>query len=111
MVRPRASDANLRAALVFSDVVTVAAEPGISSDGAKLTVTRQGRQSIFAAFSACFPNLARDSKEKRPENRLGVAAIELNKALKAQGLRPIRRRDRVGDSVRWRCKVRILRSA
>ncbi len=105
MVRPKASDANLRSALAFSDVVTVEAESGIQSSD--FTVARKGRQSIFAAFSLCCPDLVRDSKEKRPQNRHGVAWIELDKALKSRGLKPLRRRDRIGGSVRWGSKVAI----
>ena len=93
-------------ALVFSDIVTAAAGPEIPYDGTVLLVARKGRQSIFTAFSQCLPHLARDSKEKRPRNRHGVSLVELNKALKSEGLKPVRRRDRVDGGVRWCSKVK-----
>ena len=110
MVRPRASEQNIQIALAFADVVMVQMKPGIVSDANTVLVTRKGRQSIHAAFAACFPNLARDSHEKRPKNRQGVAVMELNKALQAAGLRSVRKRDRIDGGVRWRSKVQPFRA-
>jgi hypothetical protein len=107
MVRPRASEQNIRIALAFADAVTVQTKPGMSKDLSTILVARKGRQSIHAAFAACFPDLARDSKEKRPKNRQGVAVMEMNKALQAAGLKSVRKRDRVEGGVRWRSKVHI----
>ena len=108
MVRPRASDANIRIALVFADIVTVQTRPGTPSDSSTVLVARKGRQSIFAAFSACLPDLARDSREKRPKNRQGVALMEINKALQTAGLKSVRKRDRIDGGVRWRSKASLV---
>ncbi len=102
MVRPRASAANIRIALAFADIVTVQTRPGGSDEPGTVMVARKGRQSIFAAFSGVLSGLARDSREKRPKNRHGVALMELNKALQAAGLRSVRKRDRIEGGVRWR---------
>lgn len=109
MVRPRASENNVRIALAFADIVTMQTKPGLSNDNSTVLVARKGRQSIFAAFSACLPDLARDSREKRPKNRHGVALMELNKALQSMGLKSVRKRDRIDGGIRWRSKVRIFR--
>jgi hypothetical protein len=105
MVRPRASEQNIRIALAFADTVMVQTIPGQINDANTVLVARKGRQSIHAAFAACFPDLARDSQEKRPKNRQGVAVMELNKALQAAGLRSVRKRDRIDGGIRWRSKV------
>ena len=110
MVRPRASEQNIRTALAFAETVMVqtSADPTNAHDGSILLVARKGRRSIHAAFAACLPQLARDSLEKRPNNRHGVAVMELNKAMQAAGLRSVRKRDRrIDGGVRWRSKVRI----
>ncbi len=108
MVRPRASEENIRIALAFADTVMVQAKPGMIHDGNAVLVARKGQQSIHAAFAACFPDLARDSHEKRPKNRQGVAMVELNKALQAAGLRVVRKRNRIDGGIRWRSKVQHI---
>ena len=105
MVRPRATEQNIRVALAFADTVMVQAKTGHAKDANTVLVARKGRQSIHAAFAACFPDLVRDSREKRPKNRQGVAMMEMNKALQAAGLKSVRKRDRVEGGVRWRSKV------
>ncbi len=106
MVRPRASKENIRIALAFADTVIVQTNsPGLMNDGNAILVARKGRQSIHAAFAACFPDLVRDSHEKRPKNRKGVTVMELNKALQTAGLRAIRKRNRIDGGIRWRSKV------
>ena len=108
MVRPRASEQNVRIALAFADTVMMQTSPGTTTDANILPVARKGRQSIHAVFAACVPQLTRDSSEKCPKNRHGVAAMELNKALQAAGLRSVRKRNRAIDgSVQWRSKVRL----
>ncbi len=107
MVRPRASEANIRIALAFADIVTVQTRPGAPNDPNAVLVARKGRQSIFAAFSTILSGLARDSRAKRPKNRRGVALMELNKALKAAGLKSVRKRDRIDGGVRWRSKASL----
>jgi hypothetical protein len=105
MVRPRASEQNIKIALAFADIVMVETNAGAINHGPTLLVARKGLQSVYVAFAACLPQLARDSVEKRPRNRHGVTVIELNKALHASGLRSVRHRDRINGSVRWRSKV------
>ena len=103
MVRPRATEKNLTIALAFANMVTVQSKPGVRSN--QLLVARKGRQSIFAVFAACLPDLVRESHEKRPKNRHGVALIEFNKALQSAGFKSVRKRDRIDGHVRWRSKV------
>jgi hypothetical protein len=108
MVRPRASEHNVQIALTFADAVMVQTKPGMVSDVNTVMVARKGHQSIHTAFAACFPDLSRDSREKRPKNRQGVAVMELNKALQAAGLKSVRKRDRIDGGIRWRTKVHPL---
>jgi hypothetical protein len=110
MVRPRASEQNIGTALAFADVVTMQIQPGTANDSSTLLVARKGQQSIYAAFAACFPELARESHDKKPKNRHGVAVMELNKALHACGLRSVRKRDRTDGGIRWRSKVNRTQS-
>jgi hypothetical protein len=92
--------------------VTVKTSPEAINNENILLVARKGRQSIHAVFAACLPQLARDSIEKSPKNRQGVAAMELNKALQMAGLRSVRKRDRAMDGgVRWRSKVKFSHSS
>jgi hypothetical protein len=105
MVRPRASDGNVRIALAFADIVTIQTKPGICKVKFSIPVARKGRQSVFAAFAACFPNLARDANEKNPKNRRGVSLIEFNKAMQSMGLISVRKRDKVDGHIRWSTKV------
>lgn len=105
MVRPRASDNNLRVALAFADIVTVRIPQIQSHNPSTVLVAREGGQSIFMAFQACLPALARDAHEKRPKNRRGVAVLELNKALKATGMKALRTKDRTEGGIKWRSKV------
>ena len=105
MVRPKASEANLQAAVSFVDLLIVRE----LSDGSSLgmaRVHRKGSHSLFAAFRAFVPELVRRSRDKNPENRQGVSIIELNKALKSSGLKCNRKRDRTEDGVKWLYKVR-----
>ena len=79
MVRPKASDQNLKVAIAFGKMVAI--QMSSTSNENFLPISCNGRRSIISAFSSCLPNLYRDSRDKRPKNRHGVAAIELNKAL------------------------------
>jgi hypothetical protein len=82
MVRPRASQHNLGVALAFGKTVIVQMGPSESQRSDSLVhVSCNGNRAIFAAFASCFPDLVRDSRDKQPKNRQGVAAIELNKSL------------------------------
>ena len=92
-------------ALAFADIVTVATEREVPYDGTALLVARKGPHSIFAALSQCFPHITRDSKEKRPKNRHGVSFVELNKALRIEGLLPVRRRGTIHGGIQWSIKV------
>ena len=131
MVRPRASPQNLSIALEFGKMIIVRME---GSDVHKheniVHISCNGNRAIFAAFAASFPDLVRDSRDKQPRNRQGVAAIELNKALQVvifafeivslallsdistlspqvAGLKAVRKQEKVDgiDGARWRPKV------
>jgi hypothetical protein len=104
MVRPKASPENLRLALSFADVL-IAREKLDDADPKASRVARKGPRSLFAAFRACFPDLARNSRDKYPKNRLGVSMIELNKGLKSLGFTTVRKRERTEDGIRWLYKV------
>ena len=85
MVRPRASQHNLSVALAFGKTVIVQIESFDSQrSDSTVHVSCNGSRAIFAAFAACFPDLVRDSRDKQPKNRQGVAAIELNKSLQVK---------------------------
>ena len=103
MVRPRASDRNLKIAVAFGRIVVMRYDAGVPCDGVS-PVSCSGGRSIFPAFATCFPDLARDARDKRPKNRQAVAAIELNKGLQLDGLRSVRKQERV-DGTRSRSKV------
>jgi hypothetical protein len=105
MVRPRGSENNVRVAVAFAEIVMIRTAPGVPPDPSTVLIARKGRQSVFAVFAACFPELVRDSRERRPKNRHGVAVLELNKALQSKGLKSLRKRDRSEGGVRWRAKV------
>ncbi len=104
MVRPRASEQNVRIALAFTDIVMIQTRPGTKDTENLMLVAWKGRPSIHAAFKECLPQLTRDSSERSPTNRHGVTVMELNKALKAAGLRSIRRKNRLMDGS-WRSEV------
>lgn len=73
---------NLRIAAAFSEVMIVRMDAAeINSTRSATEVPCNGSRALFAAFTACFPDLARNPTEKHPHNRQGVTAIELNKAL------------------------------
>ena len=83
MVRPKASKHNLSIALAFSKAIIVDDKHEKSSVVDRhIFVSCSGRRAIYTAFSACFPELSRDSSDKQPENRRGVSCIELSKAMK-----------------------------
>ena len=104
MVRPKASEVNLRIALSFVDMLIVREKVGAADTNAS-RVARKGPRSPFAAFRACFPDLARNSQDRYPKNRQAVSNVELNKAMKSTGLRSIRKRDMTEEGVRWLYKV------
>ena len=105
MVRPRASEENIGLAVAFADVVIVKTVSWPFKSESTVLVARKGRQSVFAALASCFPDLVRDSGDKRPKNRNAVSQMELNKALQSAGLKSMRKRDRAEGGVRWRCMV------
>ena len=84
MVRPRVSEHNLSIALSFSRVLMfdITAENAKSSSLMNGEIASKGKRSVFATFTAYFPDLVRNSQERKPENRQGVSCIELNKAIK-----------------------------
>ena len=82
MVRPRASDHNLRIAAAFSQVLMLETDPckPIKDDE---SIAQIGCRSLFPVFATCLPHLARIARDKRPKFRNGVSYIELNKYLQA----------------------------
>ena len=107
MVRPKASETNLVAAVTFADILIVR-EQTYRSNTSFDRVFCKGSGSLYHAFHALLPELTRDSLDKNPENRQGVSMIELNKALKMTGLKSARKRDRTEDGEKRRCKVRPI---
>jgi hypothetical protein len=106
MVRPKASEANLRVALSFAHIL-IAREKLDDTEEQTSRVLRKGPRSLFAAFRACFPDLARYSRQRFPKNRQAVSMIELNKGLCCIGLTSRRKRERTEDGVRKLHKVFI----
>jgi hypothetical protein len=94
MVRPKASETNLRVGLAFAEIAVIR---GTSSTSNAVVFCR-GPASVFAGFCACLPELSRDTEAKSPINRCGVTSVELNKALAATGLKVVRLRIRSDDS-------------
>ncbi len=80
MVRPRASECNLRASVAFGKAITICLDAkDWTPDMAPIPCS--GPKSIFAALCECLPELARSAQDKRPNNRKGVTEIELNKSI------------------------------
>ncbi len=80
MVRPRASESNLSAAVAFGKAITICLDANDwTADMA--TIPCSGPESIFAVLCECLPHLVRDAYDKKPNNRKGVTEIELNKAI------------------------------
>ena len=105
MVRPKASDTNLRAAMAFVEVVIHREQPGKSTGRREVRVQRRGPCSIYAIIRACLPELTRDSREKFPRNRDGVTQIEFNKAMKSAGFKSIRKKIETIHGTQWVRKV------
>jgi hypothetical protein len=106
MVRPRASDDNLRLAVAFAQSMIIEFDSyGIMTEPAP--VFCYGGRSSFAAFAEFFPELARDALDKCPMNRHGVTVVELNKALKSVGFMPMRMQDRSSDPSKPCARVKV----
>jgi hypothetical protein len=103
MVRPKASDENLAAALAFANILIIRKSMN-NNEGTK-RVHRKGSRSLYAAFRACIPELARNSEDQNPKNRSAVTCVEFNKIMHWSGLESIRRRDRSRNGVKWTLKV------
>ncbi len=104
MVRPKASNENLAVALAFANIIVV--RDSTDSIHGVMRVHRKGPRSLYAAFRACVPELARNSSEQNPVNRTAVTCIEFNKLLQSSGLESTRKRDRTPDGVlKWVHKV------
>jgi hypothetical protein len=98
MVRPRASEANLRAALSFADILIARKTMGDAIPKAS-RVPLKGPRSIYAAFRECFPELVRNSRDRFPKNRQAVSMIELNKMLFRSGLKSLRKIERTDSGI------------
>ena len=104
MVRPKASEANLRAAVAFVNILIVREQLDRCNER-RACVYLKGSGSLYAAFRALLPELTRGSLDKNPDNRQGVTTIELNKALKRTGLKSARKRNQTEDGMKRRYKV------
>jgi hypothetical protein len=88
MVRPRASDRNLSIATRFAKMLISFKD---RQDPGETPVPLTGSGSIHQILAMVLPVVARDNRDSCPQNRSGVTAVELNKALKGIGMNPIRR--------------------
>ncbi len=109
MVRPKASNENLAVALALANIIIV--RQSTENGHGSLRVHRKGSRSLYAAFRACLPELARNSEEQNPKNRFAVTCIEFNKILLSSGLQSIRKRDRTPTGVKWTLKVDFAKVA
>ena len=103
MVRPKASNENLAVALAFANILII--RESMENIRGVMRVHRKGPRSLYAAFRACIPELARNSDEQNPKNRYAVTCVEFNKIMHSSGLQSIRKRDRTSDGVKWKLKV------
>ncbi len=99
MVRPKASEENLKVALGFANAVTTSCS-NVNDKGRN--VNCKGSASIFAALSQCLPLLVRCSKPTDPKDRHAMSEMELNKYLAHNGYTRLRCRSRIpGTSHGW----------
>ncbi len=85
MVRPRASESNLRACAAFGKAITICVDAkDWIADMAPIPCS--GSKSIFAALCECLPDLVRAANDKQPKNRKGVTEIEFNKSIQVSTL-------------------------
>ena len=103
MVRPKASNENLAVALAFANILIIRESMGTIQG--VMRVHRKGPRSLYAAFCACIPDLARNSDEQNPKNRSAITCVEFNKVMHSSGLQSIRKRDRTTNGVKWTLKV------
>jgi hypothetical protein len=104
MVRPRASDRNLDLAVNFAKTVTAECKYQCDEEESSWALC-EGDRSIYAAFAALLPDVARDASMQRPTNRRGVTIIEFNKILRAIGYVVIRRNQSSEQGNRGHFKV------
>jgi hypothetical protein len=93
MVRPKASEANLGAAIAFSFVIAKHVPEGQNLGPTEFPVFWKGRRSIHSLFAVFLPDLSRELHEKSPRNRAAVSVLELNKALQARGFHTTRKQE------------------
>ena len=93
MVRPKATEENLKIALGFANTVTTSCSD-LKREGHY--VDCKGPASIFAALSHCFPLLVRCSKPT--DSRHAMSEIELNKHLGNNGYTRLRCRKRIAGT-------------
>jgi hypothetical protein len=98
MVRPKASEENLKIALGFANTVTTSCSD-VKAKGNY--VNCRGSFSIFAALSHCFPKLVKCSTVTDPKDRQSISDIELYKYLAHNGYASKRFRSRIPGSHRW----------
>jgi hypothetical protein len=106
MVRPKASEKNLKIAADFADAITTRI-PKNDEKKQNMQVTCKGSNSIFAALRFCLPKITRHPNEAVLLHRNGVSEIELNKYLIKNGYESSRHRRRIYGTNRW-CKGILL---
>jgi hypothetical protein len=89
MVRFKGSERNKQIAVLFSNTVSV------SGEASETNIPCVGPQSLFTAFSKCFPLLARDVKSSATVYADAVSMIEMNKSLLIAGYCIFRKRERI----------------
>jgi hypothetical protein len=90
MVRPRASDRNMKVATAFGGILVISMDRYDFNSSEDL-IPLIGRRSIHNLLNACLPSMTRDIRDKSPPNRAGVTVVELNKALHGSGFKFVRR--------------------
>ena len=90
MVRPKASARNMSVAVAFGNMIVFRSGENDLAPHRNAHIPCHGPGSIYALFTACFPQMSRDSDGTHPPtNRTGVSMVEFNKALKSSGLRSV----------------------
>ena len=91
MGRPKASQSNLRIAEAFVNAVTLPGAKPFSDTASKGEARRVSVDALFQVLTKCIPSIIRETSERYPMNRNGVASAELRKHLIRLGGYVIRR--------------------
>jgi hypothetical protein len=99
MVRPKASEENLKIALGFAKSITLSCSD-VKNSG--YVVRCKGSASLFSALSLCLPKLVRGSVVNGAEGRESISEIEFNKYLAQNSFTKLRCRNRIpGTRNKW----------